>query len=78
MKPYTETERLIIREIELSDVDDMFEMDSDPEVRKYIDQNPNQKKEEITDVINFIRNQYEENGIGRWAVVDKETDEMLG
>lgn len=78
MKTYTKTDRLIIREIELSDIDDMFEMDSDPEVRKYIDQSPNQKKEEITDVIHFIRIQYEENGIGRWAVVDKETDEMLG
>ena len=78
MQIHLETERLIIREIELSDVDDMFEMDSDPEVRKYIDQSPNQKKEEITDVINFIRKQYEENGIGRWAVIDKKTQEMLG
>lgn len=65
MKINLETERLNIREIELSDVDDMFEMDSDPEVRKYIDQSPNQKKEEITEAINFIRNQYKENGIGR-------------
>ncbi len=78
MKIYLETPRLIIREIEMTDVDDMFEMDSDPEVHKYILQSPVQTKEEILGYIEMIRQQYKDNGIARWAVVDKESNEMLG
>lgn len=78
MKIHLETPRLIIREIELKDVDDMFEMDSDPEVHRYILQSPVQTKEEILGYIEMIRQQYKDNGIARWAVVDKESNEMLG
>ncbi len=78
MKIYIETERLLIREIELTDVDDMFEMDSDPEVHKYILQSPVQSKEEIVEVIEMLQKQYTNNGIARWAIVDKMTNEMLG
>lgn len=78
MKIYLETPRLIIREIELRDVDDMFEMDSDPEVHKYILQSPVKSKDEIVEVINMLLQQYKDNGIARWAVVDKENNEMLG
>ncbi len=78
MKTILETYRLIIREIEITDVDDMFEMDSDPEVHKYILQSPIQSKEEIVEVIKMLRKQYKDNGIARWAVIDKMTNEMLG
>lgn len=78
MKIYLETPRLIIRKIELTDVDDMFEMDSDPEVHKYILQSPVQTKDEIVEVIQMLQQQYTENGIARWAVVDKVSGEMLG
>ena len=73
-----ETERLYIRPIEITDVDDMFEMDSDPAVHTYIDQSPVKTKDEIREVIQMIRKQYEDFGIARWAVVDKNTNEMLG
>ncbi len=78
MKTLLETERLIIREIELTDVDDFYEMDSDPEVHKYIDQMPITSKEEMVKVIEMLQKQYAENGIARWAVLDKNTGEMLG
>jgi len=78
MKIQIETPRLLIREIQIDDVDDLFEMDSDPEVHKYIDQTPVESKDEIVEAIQKLQNQYEENRIGRWAVVDKNTNEMLG
>lgn len=78
MKIHIETPRLIIREIELTDVDDMFEIDSDPEVHKYISQSPIQTKDEILGYIAMIQQQYKDNGIARWAVTDKITNEMLG
>lgn len=78
MKIHLETQRLIIREIEMTDVDDFFEMDSDPEVHKYILQTPVTSKDEIIEVIKMLRQQYKDNGIARWAVVDKVSGEMLG
>ena len=37
MKISIETERLILREVEFIDENDMFEMDSDPDVHLYIE-----------------------------------------
>lgn len=73
-----ETERLILREIEHADKNDLFEMDSDPEVHLYIENNPVKNLDEITNIIELIKKQYAENGIARWAVVDKLTNECVG
>lgn len=73
-----ETERLILRAILPTDVDALFELDSDPEVHRYVGQRPVTDKDQIVAVINFIRQQYTDNGIGRWAVTDKRTNEVLG
>lgn len=73
-----ETERLYLREIDVQDVDDLFEMDADPQVHLYIENNPVQTKEQIVEVIQMLQRQYAENGIARWAVVDKQTGECVG
>ena len=78
MKIFAETERLILRELLLTDAEEMFELDSDPEVHRYLGNNPVTTVEQIVHVINFIRQQYIDNGIGRWAVVDKKTNEFVG
>jgi RimJ/RimL family protein N-acetyltransferase len=78
MKIFAETERLVLREILPTDVDGMFEMDSDPDVHLYVGNEPLQTKEQAAAVIEFIRQQYIINGIGRWAVIDKKTNEFLG
>ena len=72
-----ETERLILREFLASDEDRFFEMDSNPEVVKYI-QPPAQEMEQIRDNIANVQNQYRENGIGRWAVIEKESGLFIG
>jgi len=73
-----ETERLYIRELLAEDDEGMFVMDSDPEVHRYIAQTPVNSIEEIRGVIEFVRKQYEENGIGRWAEIEKESGDFLG
>jgi len=78
MKVFVETERLILREIEESDLEGMFALDSDPEVHKYLEQNPIQSKDETIAIIDFIRNQYRDNGIGRWAIEDKKSGDFMG
>lgn len=78
MEIFVETERLLLREILPSDVDGMFEMDSDPEVHKYLGNKPVKTKDEASQVIESIRSQYVQHGIGRWAVIEKETDSFAG
>lgn len=73
-----ETERLILREIQPEDEEALFELDSDPEVHTYVGKRPVQSIEQIRLVIGFIRQQYEENGIGRWAVVTKNDGALIG
>ena len=73
-----ETERLILREILPSDADAMFELDSDPEVHRYLGNASVKSRKKILEIIDFIRGQYNVFGIGRWAVVLKENNKFIG
>ena len=73
-----ETERFYLRELIESDVDGFYELDSDPEVHRYLGNSPVTDKQQLADVIKYVQQQYIENGIGRWAVVDKNTNEFIG
>ncbi len=75
---FIETERLLLRELLATDAVAMFEMDSNPEVHRYLGNAPVQSIEEIEKVIQFVRGQYKTNGIGRWAVINKENNEFIG
>lgn len=78
MKTSIETERLLLRELLPADDAGMFELDSNPEVHIYLGNNPVKSIEEVQEAIVNIRQQYLENGIGRWAVILKETGEFIG
>ncbi len=73
-----ETERLLLREIVPTDEDGMFALDADPNVQTYLGNKPITSKEQAQQTIQMIREQYVENGIGRWAVVEKETGDFTG
>jgi len=60
-----------------SDVQDLFELDSDPLVSKYLGE-PVQELQETIDAIENIRQQYVDSGIGRYAVIDKATQALMG
>jgi len=78
MEIFAETERLILREIMPTDIEGMFELDSNPEVHKYLGDKPVKTKEEIEKVIEFIREQYRDRGIGRWAAIEKASGDFIG
>ena len=78
MKYQLETKRLIIREIRETDLEGMYKLDSNTEVHKYLGNNPIKTKEEAKNAIQFIRDQYKERGIGRFAVIEKKSDEFIG
>ncbi|MFM2224010.1 MAG: hypothetical protein RJA07_212 [Bacteroidota bacterium] len=78
MKFYIETERLILRELQPTDAAAFFEMDSNAEVHKYLGNNPVKTIEHIHDVIANIQQQYLDNGIGRWATIEKSSGNFIG
>lgn len=78
MKIFIETERLVIREILPTDENGLFELDSNPNVHTYLGNKPAQNNEQIREVIKNIRQQYLDNGIGRWAIIDKNTNDFIG
>lgn len=78
MQYIIETPRVFIRELIPEDEEGMFGMDSDPEVHKYLGGKHIHHRQEARDMINTIRQQYADYGIGRWAVIDKTTNDFLG
>lgn len=73
-----ESQRLIYRPFELSDAQALFEMDSNPNVHKYLWQKPTLDIDESIQIIEMLHKQYKENGIGRFATILKETGEFIG
>lgn len=73
-----ETDRLILREILVSDAEAFFAMDNNPNVHRYLWNKPTQKIEDTLEIITFVRKQYLDNGIGRFAIISKETKEFMG
>lgn len=67
-----------MRELLITDVDDMFELDSNPEVHKYLGKNPINTKAQAEAAIAFIRTQYLERGIGRFATIEKSSGNFIG
>ena len=75
------TPRLLMRPIEADDAPGMFLLDSDPLVHRYLGGIGGAVVRELNQsvaTIDFIQNQYRENGLGRWAVLHRETGEFMG
>jgi RimJ/RimL family protein N-acetyltransferase len=73
-----ETPRLILRDILPSDEEGMFRLDSDPRVHRYLGGNTIKTMEEARNTIAFIRRQYADHGIGRWAAIEKASGDFIG
>ncbi|WP_428225228.1 GNAT family N-acetyltransferase [Flavobacterium sp.] len=78
MKLQLETPRLLLRPFELKDAEELFELDKNPNVHKYLWQTPVTDINEIYKVIEMVQKQYKERGIGRFSTLLKETGELIG
>ena len=73
-----ETPRLLLRPLELSDLEGMWELDSNPKVHRYLGNQPVTEKAFLETVIHGVQQQVRENGYGRFAVEWKETGAFVG
>lgn len=73
-----ETERLIMRPLEISDAAAFFAMDKNPNVHTYLWKKPVQEIGEAIKKIEMVQKQYDTNQIGRFATILKETGEFIG
>jgi RimJ/RimL family protein N-acetyltransferase len=77
LKPLFTTPRLYLRETTAQDAEVMFALNSDPEVLRYTGDEP---FESIEEAAIFLANyqDFKKNNMGRWAVVRKEDETVLG
>ena len=73
-----ETERLILREMTMSDSEDMLRLYSDPEVQKYTGEDIITSTEGIHRKIAEKMDDYAKYGYGRWITVLKEGNQFVG
>lgn len=72
------SERLMLTPISAQHRFDLFEMDSNPAVHKYIYNQPVESISEVDDYIKAIQQQYLAFKTGRLAVLNKATNECIG
>ena len=77
LKPI-ETARLLLRPLEKTDTERLFLLDSNPEVMEYVGQPVLAEIEQTSKVVEMIQKQYLDNGIGRYAVIEKESGLLIG
>ena len=72
-----ETERLLVRESTLADLDSFYEMYEDPQIAGFMEP-LYPRDEEETYQISYINNVYGFFGIGIWTLILKESGEIIG
>jgi RimJ/RimL family protein N-acetyltransferase len=76
MRDIITTERLLLRELELDDVDGLFEILGDPDAMRYylapFD------RDGVAGWIEWARRSYVQNGFGLWAVIRRSDGRFLG
>lgn len=79
-KIYLETQRLTLREFEADDLDALVELDSDPEVMRYISGGAPSDREVIrTDVLpRWLAYHKQAGGFGYWAAIEKASGAFIG
>ena len=72
-----ETKRLLLREFQASDRENLGEILSDPEVMKFSSMGV-LRNDQLEQNLLLTIAKYQETGAGFWAVIDKESKELIG
>ena len=74
----TETERTLIRELTLDDIDALFALYEDPDIKRFIPPLLPTKEEERDFQKAYIEKMYGFFGYGFWNIIDKTTGALMG
>jgi RimJ/RimL family protein N-acetyltransferase len=80
MRVFLETDRLVLRQFTMADVDNLVQLDADPDVMRFVTGGiPTSRKEILDEFLPAFLGYYRRyEGYGFWAVIEKETGEFLG
>lgn len=73
-----ETERCVVRETTVADVDAFYDLYKEPSITEYMEDLFAVKEEEIAYVQDYIKNVYFFYGYGMWTITEKSTGEVIG
>jgi ribosomal-protein-alanine N-acetyltransferase len=76
--PVLETERLLLRKLEVSDSEDIFEYARVPEVAEFLIWNPHTKINDSLDFIQFAQEQFEAESSLIWGIELKAEKKLIG
>ena len=76
--PVLETRRLVLRQLRATDVDDIFEYASDPEVSRYTLWDTHKTLDETRVFLSYIIEQHRRGEGMVWAVTQRGTGKMIG
>jgi RimJ/RimL family protein N-acetyltransferase len=79
MEVFLETDRLILRRLTEADLDHLFELNSDPDVMRYINGGRPTTRAQVEDDLSWFIEYYALfPGYGFWATIEKSTGDFLG
>ena len=79
MQAFLETDRLVLRRFTADDLDLIVDLDSDPQVKHYIDNGAEVDRGELAEMLEWWLGYYDRfAGYGFWAAIEKSTDRFLG
>ncbi|MEM8862233.1 MAG: GNAT family N-acetyltransferase [Chloroflexota bacterium] len=73
-----ESERLYFRHLVLEDLDELFKLYADPEIRQYFPEGTLSFQETKEELEWFLNGHPKHPKLGLWATVDKESDRFIG
>ncbi len=76
--PEIETDRLLLRQFALNDLDELAQIFADPEVVKHLGSGQPASREETETALRSIIAHWGHHGFGRWAAVYRPTRELIG
>lgn len=73
-----ETDRLLVRETTVEDVDCFYEIYAEPSITAYMEALCEDKDEEIAYIETYIEKIYAFYGFGMWTVIEKQSEKVIG
>ncbi|MBS1523327.1 MAG: GNAT family N-acetyltransferase [Bacteroidetes bacterium] len=78
--PFTNlfTERLVLRELQAKDADQIFKIRTDPRVNEFLDREPTKSVDDSLKFINNILKNHEKQNAIMWAITLKNEPQLIG